>query len=94
MRYLSWQINWVGREGTDPTSVVNNDNTRIEPQFNCEDNSKITYYGYLVKGDIDLSQLSLWDTKEITFEEMYNAALKVDKNVTANDGGIIFPRFS
>lgn len=80
MRYFTWKLDWSSGEGTDPTSTVNNDNTRIEPAFSTGDvqNPTTLTYCYLLKGSIDPSALTDWSVTETTAEAMLAAAQVLD----------------
>lgn len=93
MKYYTWKFVWSNNEGTDPTAFVNNDNCRLEPFFANGDikNLSTLTYGYLLKGIINVELLTAWSVKEITIEEMLNAALKINSEAIIENEIIKFP---
>lgn len=93
MKYYTWKLKWENGEGTDPTSTVNNDDVRIEPQFEAGDlhDPDTLIYCYLLKGSIDPSALTDWSVTETTAEAMLAAAQVIDAGATLEDGFIKFP---
>lgn len=80
MKYYTWKLKWENGEGTDPTFTVNNDDVRIEPQFatgDAQDPGTLVYC-YLLRGELDLSQLAMWSVTETTLEDMLAAARVID----------------
>lgn len=80
MKYYTWKLKWENGEGTDPTFTVNNDDVRIEPVFatgDMQDPSTLIYC-YLLKGELDMSQLTTWSVTETTLENMLAAAQVLD----------------
>ena len=93
MKYYTWKLKWENGEGTDPTFTVNNDDVRIEPVFatgDMQDPSTLIYC-YLLRGELDTNQLTMWSVTETTLEDMLAAAQVLDSNVTVEDGMIKFP---
>lgn len=90
MKYYTWKLKWENGEGTDPTFTVNNDDVRIEPHFATGDmqDPDTLVYCYLLKGELDLSQLTAWSVSETTVEAMFNAAQLLDPDATV-DGEFI-----
>ena len=96
MRYFTWKLDWSSGEGTDPTSYVNSDVVRIEPQFatgDSQDPNTVTY-ACLLKGDIDISALSQWSVQETTVDAMFASALALNAGATLVDGIIKFPEIT
>jgi hypothetical protein len=93
MRYFTWKLDWSSGVGTDPTSTLNSDTIRIEPQFATGDlqDPNTLVYSYLVKGDIDTALLSQWSVQETTVDAMFAAALVLNADATLVDGIINFP---
>lgn len=93
MKYYTWKLKWENGEGTDPTFTVNNDDVRIEPHFATGDmqDPDTLVYCYLLRGELDLSQLTMWSVAETTLEDMLAAGLALDSNATVEDGMIRFP---
>ena len=93
MKYLTWKLNWSGGEGTDPTSIVNNDEVRIEPQFATGDldNPNTLIYAVLFKGDPDITQLTEWSVEETTANEMFEEAKLINPEAILVDGLVKFP---
>jgi hypothetical protein len=90
MKYYTWKLKWENGEGTDPTFTVNNDDVRIEPVFatgEMQDPSTLVYC-YLLRGELDLSQLTAWSVSETTLEDMLAAAQVLDSGATV-DGEFI-----
>lgn len=80
MKYYTWKLKWENGEGTDPTFTVNNDDVRIEPVFatgDMQDPSTLIYC-YLLRGELDMSQLTTWSVTETTLENMLAAAQVLD----------------
>jgi hypothetical protein len=90
MKYYTWKLKWENGEGTDPTFTVNNDAVRIEPQFATGDmqDPDTLIYCYLLRGELDLSQLTTWSVTETTLEEMLIAAQVLDPDAVI-DGEFI-----
>jgi len=80
MKYYTWKLKWENGEGTDPTFTVNNDDVRIEPHFATGDmqDPGTLVYCYLLRGELDLSQLTAWSVAETTIEDMLAAAQVLD----------------
>jgi hypothetical protein len=80
MKYYTWKLKWENGEGTDPTFTVNNDDVRIEPHFATGDmqNPDTLVYCYLLRGELDMSQLTAWSVTETTLENMLAAAQVLD----------------
>lgn len=93
MKYYTWKLKWENGEGTDPTFTVNNDDVRIEPVFATGDmqDPSTLIYSYLLRGELDTSQLTTWSVTETTLENMLAAALVLNSNVTVEDEMIKFP---
>jgi hypothetical protein len=96
MRYFTWKLDWSSGEGTDPTSVVNSETSRIEPTFATGALSDIdtVIYACLLKGDIDITALSQWSVQETTVDAMFASALTLNPNATLVDGIIKFPKIA
>jgi len=94
MRYFTWKLDWSSGEGTDPTSTLNSDSIRIEPQFATGDlqDPNTLIYSYLIKGDIDTVSLSQWSVQETTVDAMFASALVLNADATLVDGIIAFPQ--
>jgi len=94
MKYYTWKLDWSSGEGTDPTSTLNSDTIRIEPQFATGDlqDPNTLIYSYLIKGDIDTASLSQWSVQETTVDAMFASALALNSDVTLVDGIIKFPK--
>ena len=94
MKYYTWKLKWKNGEGTDPTFTVNNnDDVRIEPLFATGDlqDPDTLIYCYLLKGSINITQLSEWSVTETTAETMLAAAQELDADAILEDGFIKFP---
>ena len=90
MKYYTWKLKWENGEGTDPTFTVNNDDVRIEPVFatgDMQDPSTLIYC-YLLKGELDMSQLTTWSVTETTLEDMLAAAQVLDSGAVV-EGEVI-----
>jgi hypothetical protein len=90
MKYYTWKLKWENGEGTDPTFTVNNDDVRIEPAFatgDVQDPSTLIYC-YLLRGELDMSQLTVWSVTETTLENMLAAAQVLDSGAVV-DGELI-----
>lgn len=90
MKYYTWKLKWENGEGTDPTFTVNNDDVRIEPVFatgDMQDPSTLIYC-YLLKGELDTNQLTMWSVTETTLENMLAAAQVLDSGA-AVEGELI-----
>ena len=94
MKYYTWKLDWSSGEGTDPTSTLNSDTIRIEPQFATGDlqDPNTLIYSYLIMGDIDTASLSQWSVQETTVETMFASALALNPDATLVDGIIRFPK--
>jgi hypothetical protein len=93
MKYYTWKLKWENGIGTDPSSTVNNEDVRIEPQFatgDVQDPATLTYC-YLLKGSINPSTLTAWSVTETTAEAMLAAAQVIDADAILEDGFIKFP---
>jgi hypothetical protein len=93
MRYFTWKFDWSSGKGTDPTFTLNNDEVRIEPAFSTgdvQDPATLTYC-YLLKGSINLAELTNWSVTETTIEDMLASALGLNPDATLVDGVIKFP---
>ena len=99
MKYYTWKLKWElnsatgNLEGTDPTTIINNESVRAEPQFatgDLQDSNTLTYV-YLLKGEIDPEQLTDWSVTEITANEMLTAAQTFEPEATLENGFIKFP---
>lgn len=96
MRYFTWKLDWSSGVGTDPTSTLNSDAIRIEPQFatgNLQDPSTLVY-SYLIKGDINTALLTQWSVQETTLEEMFAVAVELNSDAILVDGIIKFPEIT
>jgi hypothetical protein len=99
MKYYTWKLKWEvnpttgGLEGTDPTFTVNNEDVHIGPQFATGDlqDPDTLVYCYLIKGSIDILELTEWSVTETTVEEMLTAAQEINPEATLEDGFIRFP---
>jgi len=94
MRYFTWKLDWSSGEGTDPTSTLNSDTTRIEPAFatgNVQDPNTLIY-SYLTMGDIDTALLNQWSVQETTVDAMLASAIALNPDVTLVNGIIKFPQ--
>ena len=93
MRYFTWKLDWSSGVGIDPTSTLNSDVIRIEPQFAMGDlqDANTLVYSYLINGDIDTASLTQWSVQETTVEAMFTAALALNPDATLVDGIIKFP---
>ena len=93
MRYFTWKLDWSSGVGTDPTSTLNSDTIRIEPQFATGDlqDPNTLIYSYLIMGDIDTASLTQWSVQETTVETMFASALALNPDATLVDGIIRFP---
>jgi hypothetical protein len=93
MKYYTWKLKWENGEGTDPAFTVNNEDVRIEPHFATGDlqDPDTLVYCYLIKGSIDILELTEWSVTETTAEEMLSAAQEIDPEATLEDGIIRFP---
>ena len=93
MKYYTWKLDWSSGEGTDPTSTLNSDTIRIEPQFATGDlqDPNTLIYSYLIMGDIDTASLTQWSVQETTVETMFASALALNPDATLVDGIIRFP---
>ncbi len=90
MKYYTWKLKWENGEGTDPTFTVNNDDVRIEPVFatgDMQDPSTLIYC-YLLRGELDMSQLTTWSVTETTLENMLAAAQVLDSGAVV-EGEVI-----
>ena len=90
MKYYTWKLKWENGEGTDPTFTVNNDDVRIEPHFatgDVQDPSTLIYC-YLLRGELDMSQLTVWSVTETTLENMLAAAQVLDSDAVV-EGEVI-----
>lgn len=92
MNFYKWRLKWDETQGIDPTSIINNDQTRIEPIFAAgnETDPSTFYYAKLVKGAIDLSHYGDFFMEQVTPEEVLTEAIKLDANATLTEDGIIF----
>ncbi len=82
MKYYTWKLKWENGEGTDQTFTVNNDDVRIEPVFatgDVQDPSTLIYC-YLLRGELNMSQLTVWSVTETTLENMLAAAQVLDSD--------------
>jgi hypothetical protein len=96
MRYFTWKLDWSSGVGIDPTSTLNSDAIRIEPQFatgNLQDPNTLVY-SYLIKGDIDTALLTQWSVEETTVDAMFAAAVELNPDATLVDGIIKFPEIT
>ncbi len=94
MKYYRWKLKWEDGEGIDFTRFVNNDSTRVEPDFSVGDLLDPTtwIYGYLVSGTINLALLTEWSAEEVTSIEILDAAKSLNENVVlGTDGRVEFP---
>jgi hypothetical protein len=94
MKYYRWKLTWENGEGIDFTRFVNNDVTRVEPDFSVGDLLEPTtwIYGYLVSGAIAVADLSSWSVEEVTSTEILEAAKLLNENVVlGTNGRIEFP---
>ena len=93
MKYYTWKLKWENGEGTNPTSIVNSDDVRIEPNFATGDlqDPATLIYCYLLKGTIDPTALTDWFVTETTAEAMLVAAQEVNSEAILEDGFIKFP---
>jgi hypothetical protein len=93
MKYYTWKLKWENGEGTDPTSTVNNDDVRIEPQFATGDLQDLAtlIYCCLLKGTINPAELTDWSVTETTAEATLAAAQAITPEATLEDGFIKFP---
>ena len=96
MKYLTWKLDWSSGEGTDPTSIVNNDEVRIEPQFATGDlqDPNTLIYSYLIIGDIDIASLNQWSVQETTADAMFASAIALNPDATLVNGMIKFPEIT
>lgn len=96
MRYFTWKLDWSSGVGTDPTSAVNSDTTRIEPAFatgNVQDPDTLIY-SYLTMGDIDTTLLNQWSVQETTVDAMFASAIALNPDATLVNGIIKFPEIT
>ena len=99
MKYYTWKLKWEvnpatgSEEGTDPTFFVNNDDVRVESQFNISGSTKEddVYYAICLKGSLTPSALTDWDVKETTAAKMLEAAQTLNADVTMVDGFLVWP---
>lgn len=92
MKYFSWKLDWSSGEGIDPVSLINNENTRVEPIFatgNLNDSNTLIY-AKLVHGEIDISGLEKWEISEVSSEQILEIAKNIDEGASMEDGEIIF----
>jgi hypothetical protein len=94
MKYYRWKLKWENGEGIDFTRFVNNETTRVEPDFATGDlqDSATWIYGYLLSGSITVADLSDWFVEEVTSAEILSAAQELNANVVmGTDGRVEFP---
>ena len=93
MKYLNWKLDWSNGEGVDPTTLINSDTVRVEPQFATGNlqNVDTTVYAYWIKGDIDVTKLTKWSVKEVSLNEMFEAAQLINQDATLVNGLVRFP---
>ena len=91
MKYYTWKLKWENNEGTNPSYVINNEVTRIEPVFANGDitDPDTLIYCNLISGEFDPSEFSEWSVTEITAEDMLDAAVLIDSDATMNENGIV-----
>lgn len=91
MKYYTWKLKWENNEGTNPSSLINNEITRINSIFANGDitDPDTLIYCNLISGEFDPSEFSEWSVTEITAEDMFNAAKAIDSGATMNEDGII-----
>lgn len=94
MNFYKWKLKWDDKQGFDPTSLINNNTTRVEPMFagGDETNPDTFYYAKLIKGVIDIANYSDFSMAEVTSEEVLAEALKLDLGVTMGEEGPVFPQ--
>ena len=92
MKYYTWKMQWENNEGTDPSNVINNDTTRIEPVFSTGDlkDPNTLIYCYLLTGAVDVSKFTKWEVTETTAENMLNAAKILEPNASWENEKIKF----
>ena len=93
MRYFTWKLDWSSGQGINPSSITNSETTRLEPAFSTGliTDPASTIYGYLLKGELDLTVLAPWQFVETTLETMLTAAQAIEPLAVAVDGLISFP---
>ena len=99
MKYYTWKLKWEvnletgSEEGTDPTYIVNNNDVRVEPQFNVpnEIRKDEIYYAICSKGSLTPSELTDWFVEEITAESLLSTAQTLNADVTIVDGLLVWP---
>ena len=99
MKYYTWKLKWEvnpatgSEEGSDPSYTVNSESVRVEPQFYIPTGNRFTevYYAICSKGSLTPSALTDWSVKEITSEEMLEAAKTLNEDVTMVDGLLVWP---
>jgi len=98
MRYYTWKLKWDlnpatgGLEGTDPTWMINNESVFAEPHFSTGDekDSNTLTYAYLLKGEINTSELTDWSVTETTADAMLAAAKEFDPKAVLENGRVKF----
>jgi len=93
VKYYTWKLTWSDNKCVDPTSILNNEDVRIEPVFATGDlqNPNTLIYCYLLKGSINPEALTAWSVTETTAEAMLAAAMELEPEAILEDGFIKFP---
>lgn len=93
MKYFTWKLDWSDGNGVDPTALINSETVRIEPHFATGDfkDANTLVYAYLLKGELNLAELSQWSVKETTLEAVFAAAQLLDADSLIKNGVVKFP---
>jgi hypothetical protein len=92
MKYYTFQLDWTdSKEGTNPSTIVNVDDVRLEPAFSVGEEPNTIHYAYLISGQIDTSKLTKWKVKEVTIEDVLLAAQLVNSDAYLVDGKVNYP---
>lgn len=92
MKYYTFQLDWTNpNEGTDPSTIANVGDVRLEPTFGIGEEPNAIHYAYLISGEINTNALTQWSVTETTMNETLSAAQTINPDAYLVEGKIYFP---